>query len=147
MNYRNFNHSKMAEKMASVPAAKIYNSFPTLVRFLDKSGYNAYEAEAILLSDWPAKAIKEFGCGAGGGKGNTGTLKAYLTRIGAEPSSRKVSDIVIKFFKESDHLELNSKGIPCRRGTMPGNPTGGTILVPVGTPISCDPTSETYWSS
>jgi hypothetical protein len=44
-------------------------------------------------------------------------------------------------------LELNADGVPCHRGTMPGNyDPKKTILVPVGTPLACDPTSETYWS-
>ena len=48
--------------------------------------------------------------------------------------------------KANPELKANEQGIPCHEGTMPGNPAAGKTLVPVGTPNSCNPHSETYWS-
>jgi hypothetical protein len=70
-----------------------------------------------------------------------------LDKYGLAPRSDKMNALVMATFAEEYDLVLDENGVPCRRGTMPGNPSGGEILVALGTPNSCDPTSETYWSS
>ncbi len=152
MNFKyRFDPAEMAKKTGGpylgggAYSADSYNSWPAVCRLLAQRGFNAYEAEAILRSKITRWARDEFGEGCG--KPNTsGTLAKYLDKYKIKPSCDEVNELVFETFKDELGLELNDKGQPCHRGTMPGNPKGGTILVPLGTPLCCDPTSETYWS-
>ena len=93
-----------------------------VARRLAQRGFNIWEAEALIR-----------------------TNMTYDLTI--EPRSSLVNGLVMKVFGKEHKLELNENGVPCKRGTMPGNYNPNkTILVPLGTPNCCDPTSETYWS-
>lgn len=138
-SYR-FNPAEMATQTEDAYSAGSYNSWEQVCRVLAKRGFNAWEAEAILRSKWTRWCRDEFQTGA---KANSKHLEKFLDKYGYKPGHAEVNELVLGTF---DDLEANEKGVPCRRGTMPGNPKAGSVLVPVGTPLSCDPTSETYWS-
>jgi hypothetical protein len=137
------NNKKNDDKDVMDHAAKWFNSPKALIRFLDKAGFNTFEVTSILDSMWLGEAVTEFGAGAGKGKGNTGTMKAFLNAHCISPKCDKVNKLVLSKVKGS---VANEDGVPCFEGTMPGNPEAGKVKVALGTPISCDPTSETYWS-
>ena len=143
---KNFNVIKMASDTGDAYSAGSYASWVAVVRLLDTRGFNRYEAEAILRSKVTRWARDCFG--EGDGKANTSnTLAKYLDSNNITPRSKEVNELVMETFGKEYKLELNKEGVPCRRGTMPGNyHPNKTILVPVGTPRSCDPTSELYWS-
>lgn len=143
---KNFNVRKMAFDTGGGTAAGFYASWVAVVRLLDTRGFNRYEAEAILRSKVTRWARDCFGEGAG--KANTSnTLAKYLDKNNIKPRCKYVNELVFETFKDELKLELNKEGVPCTRGTMPGNyDPKKTILVALGTPLSCDPTSETYWS-
>jgi hypothetical protein len=145
MNYSyRFNPAFVITKTAKLPVATKFNSWRNVVRFLAERKFNQFEAEAILTSDLPTKAVKAW---KKAGKPTSGALAAVLDGYGYEPGSANTNKLVMDKFAEEYHLELNDEGVPCRRGTMPGNyHPDRTILVPLGTPLCCDPTSETYWS-
>lgn len=144
MNYSYlFNPVHVIAETEKLPVATKFNSWRNVVRFLAERKFNRFEAEAILTSDLPAMAVKAW---KKAGKPTSGALANILDGYGYEPGSTIVNKLVMNKFAEEYGLELNEHGVPCRRGTMPGNPQGGTILVPLGTPLCCDPTSETYWS-
>lgn len=136
-----FNPTKLAEETSNAYSADRYNSWKSVAALLADRGFNAWEAEAILRSKWTRWAADEFHTGSR--KPSATCLAKFLDKHGYKPQHEEVNELVLQSF---DDLIPNEKGIPCRKGTMPGNPEGGEILVPVGTPISCDPTSETYWS-
>ena len=139
---KHFNVKNMANETANLPATKLYNSWSNVVRMLDNVNFNDWEAEAILRSKHPIMAT----CGMTKLASAT-VLETYLKDVGITHRSKKVNELVMKAFGKGYNLELNDEGVPCRRGTMPGNyHPNKTILVPVGTPLCCDPTSETYWS-
>lgn len=140
-----FNPVTLARDTEDAYSADCFTSWVEVARVLARRGFNVWEAEAILRSKWTRWCRDQFGEGAG--KPNTsGTLAKYLDHNGYEPGHKEVVELVMGTFGEEHELELNENGVPCRRGTMPGNPDGGTILVPLGTPSCCDPTTETYWS-
>lgn len=135
---KNFNVKNLARDTADLPLAKRFKSWRFAIRALDELNFNLWEAEAVLA--YANATIRKSGLTAG-------DLKRWLADRGIVHQSTFVNNLVMaKFGKEYD-LELNEKGQPCRRGTMPGNyHPNKTILVPLGTPACCDPTSETYWS-
>lgn len=138
-----FDPVKLAKNTSDAYSADGYTSWPACARLLAERGFNEWEAEAILRSKhmrwardmWNKKTMP-----------TSGALAAYLDNTGIVPGCSEVVELVMGTFGKEYNLELNDCGQPCRRGSMPGNPAGGTILVPIGTPLSCDPTSETYWS-
>lgn len=143
MNYRHkFDPVKMAKDTQNAYSASCYTSWVSVCRLLASRGFNSWEAEAILRSKitrwardmWTKK-----------GKPTSGALENYLDTYAVKPHCKEVNELVMETFGDEYDLELNEHGQPCQRGTMPGNPKGGTILVPLGTPLINDPTSETYW--
>lgn len=144
-NQYKFDPKRLANETSDAYSADSFNSWVEVARVLARCGFNVWEAEAILRSKWTRWCRDEFG--EGDGKPNTAnTLVKYLIKYNFKPGCKDVVELVMDTFGEEHNLELNEDGVPCRRGSMPGNPTGGTILVPLGTPLCCDPTSETYWS-
>ena len=144
----NFDARKMAETTPDAFSAGAFNSWVRVCRTLDEMGFNCYEAEAILRSKWMRICRDErpdlcYTSGSGKGKYNSTCIETYLSSHGYIPRSTAVNALVLASF---DELVANAEGVPCRKGMMPGNPEGGEILVPAGTSLSCDPTSETYWS-
>ena len=136
----NFNVDSMVKKTEDAYSADSFNSWKSVVSLLDKMGYNYVEAEAILRSEWTRWCRDEFGEGVG--KPNTsGCLKKYLTKYGCLPKTKKVNDLVLETFPE---LVLNERGVVCKKCNSACD--GTPLLVPVGTPMSCDPSTETYWS-
>jgi hypothetical protein len=145
MNYSyKFDPKKLAKETANIPAAGFFTSWNRVVRLLAERHFNIWEAEALIKSNVLKLAVK----GVSATKvATSGTLASYFDNHGIAPGSKFVNDLVMKTFAKEYDLELNEKGQPCRRGTMPGNyHPNRTILVPLGTPACCDPTSETYWS-
>lgn len=145
MNHRyKFDPKKMAEDTSDAYSAGRYTSWTACARLLAERGFNSWEAEAILRSKitrwardmWTKRSTP-----------TSGALANYLDTYSITPGCAEVNELVYEIFKDEHKLELNEKGQPCRRGTMPGNPGGGTILVPLGTPRINDPTSELYWSA
>ena len=134
---KNFNVKNLARETANLPLAKRFKSWRFAIRALDELNFNRWEAEAVL--EYVSTTLVKNGLTAG-------DLKRWLADRGIVHQSAFVTKLVMAKFGKEYSLELNDKGQPCRRGSMPGNPGGGTILVPLGTPASCDPTSETYWS-
>lgn len=138
-----FDPKELAEKTENAYSAGGYTSWTACARLLAERGFNVFEAEAILRSKitrlardmWPKS-----------GTPTSGALANYLDTYNVKPGCAEANELVYEIFKDELKLELNDKGEPCRRGSMPGNPTGGTILVPLGTPASCDPTTELYWT-
>ena len=139
-----FNVKNMARDTSDAYSAYSFNSWVGVVRILAVRGFNVWEAEAILRSKttrWCRDAYAKTFPAA------NNTLSKYLDSNNITPRSKEVNELVMEIFGREYKLELNKEGVPCRRGTMPGNyHPNKTILVPVGTPCSCDPTSETYWS-
>lgn len=145
MNYSyRFNPKSLCNDTKNLPVAKKFNSWSRVCIELAKMKFNQWEAEAILKSDFPQNALDD----AEIKRGATATvLTNWLKLWGVGPRSLSSNKLVMKTFGKEYNLELNEEGIPCRRGTMPGNyHPNKTILVPLGTPACCDPTSETYWS-
>jgi hypothetical protein len=145
-NYR-FDVKRMADDTKDAPecwgyATMVYNSWNSVVRVLAELRFNSYEAEAILKSNLLDKASAM----VKGTKLSSTVLRNYLEMNDIKPGCKLVNKLVMKEFGKSERLELNEDGVPCHRGTMPGNPGAGSILVPVGTPSCCDPTTEQYWS-
>jgi hypothetical protein len=133
----NFTPSVLVRNLSDTPKiADMFNSLPRVARELSKHGYNIVEAEAFLRSSFAEKAVMFYGR-------SSGDLLKYLNEEGFTPGSSILNALTLA---DNPNLELNADGVVCRRGTMPGNPAAGTVLVPVGTPLCCDPTSETYWS-
>jgi hypothetical protein len=137
-----FNPSTLAEETGNAYSADRYNSWKSLATLLADRNFNAWEAEAILRSKWTRWAADKFHTGSR--KPSSSCLGKYLDHYGYTTRHPEVNRLVLETF---DELVADENGVPCREGTMPGNPEGGRIKVPVGTPLSCDPTSETYWSS
>lgn len=141
-----FNAKLVADETKSNEAVKYYGSWTNLARYLDEAGYNGFEASAILSSEIPLNAVKEHGYSKKTENWNRHTkwhLNRHLTILNLGPGSKGVTELVMA---ANPDLVLNADGKACRKGTMPGNQEGGEILVEVGTPLSCDPTSDTYWS-
>lgn len=141
----NSRYIKETAKATSTNAASAkYNSWLNVARALDKTGFATHEAEAILGSDLPLFAWETLP-NTKRRVANSTTLLTYLKSMDFGPRSAKTNMLVFEKFGKKLGLELNEEGIPCRRGNVV---CGGTsILVPLGTPLICDPTSETYWSS
>jgi hypothetical protein len=136
-----FNAHNLAKDTMKTPAAKKYTSWLNVSRLLLRRGFNVFEAEALLCSDhmnFCAKALKK--------PATSNDFGRYLDANGLIPGCAKVNTLVFNTFEKEYDLVLDDQGFPCRRGTMPGNPGGGLALVRLGTPLCCDPTSETYWS-
>lgn len=137
-----FNPHTLAERTADAYSADRFNSWIALCRMLGNRGFNVFEAEAILRSKHTRWAREELGEGAG--KRNTShTLARYLDKHSIVPDCKECNELVLGTFPQ---FEANADGVPCERGTCPGNPGVGETLVPVGTPLCCNPHSETYWS-
>lgn len=143
MKTNQFNPTRLADETRDASSSTSFTSWTQVARLLADFGYNATEAEAILRSDWPAKAIAEFGKHGGRKQESSTVVFKYLDRHGLKSGSPKVNELVLASFPE---LVADDEGFPCHEGTCPGNPAAGKIKVRVGTPLSCDPTSETYWS-
>lgn len=135
--------SYIAKETIDLPGTKLFKSWGRVVNSLTKAGYNNYEIEAIARDYYILKSA----AGSSVGGAPFTALVKWLEFFGVTPRSTAVNNMIMKEFGKRDKLELNEAGVPCHRGTMPGNyHPNKTILVPVGTPLSCDPTSETYWS-
>lgn len=146
-----FNVAGVAAGTRTAYSAGAFSSWTSVVRLLAKRGFNRYEAEAILRSKITRWCRDEFGSERG--LQFASTLGKYLDKYNVTPGCKEVNELVMGTFNGSIgnapdlNLELNEEGVPCQRGTMPGNyDPNKTILVPLGTPLSLDPTSETYWS-
>ena len=143
---KNFNVKNMVVMTATVAHAHIFNSWRSVVMMLDKENYNSWEAEAILTN----KAIfKNFLASFNENKVNfnSSDFRNYLLKVELTHLSPKMNKLVMSTFAKEHRLELDKNGVPCHRGTMPGNyHPDKTILVPVGTPACCSPITETYWS-
>jgi len=127
--------------LSELPSAKLFKDLARVVKSLKDAHYNSYDIDVILTdSALLAKALGD----------NTpatyNALTKYLAAEGIKSGSKYLNERIMEKFGKRDRLEYNDKGQVCHRGTMPGNPQGGSILVAIGTPLSCDPTSETYWS-
>lgn len=133
----------MANQTVDSYSSDGYTSWVSCARLLADRGFNRWEAEAILMSKIPRWAIDMWTKKT---KPTSGALANYLDTYDIKPKCKEVNELVMETFGKEHQLEFNEQGVPCRRGNMPGNPAGGTILVPLGTPLSCDPTSQTYWS-
>ena len=144
MNYSyNFNPAHLLERTKDLPVAAKFSSWRNVVRTVAELKFNIYEAEAIAYSALLDNAIKHW---KKAGKPTSGAVVAYFKDRGIVPGCGAVNWLVMDRFGKKYNLELNDKGQPCRRGTMPGNYSPDrTILVPLGTPACCDPSSETYW--
>lgn len=130
---------RLAKELSNLPAATMFNDWKRVVRELVNMGFNRWEVEAILTSDIVATAEEVYGTVS------TAVAKTAKDQ-GLSHHSKAVNALVMARFGAKFGLVLNDEGIPCTEGTMPGNPGAGKIKVPLGTPLSCDPTSETYWS-
>jgi hypothetical protein len=120
--------------------ADAYSSkgWTALCRLLEKRGFNRFEAESILRSKHTRWAQTELP------RQDTSTsFGRYLDRNNIVPGCKEVNALVLGTFSQ---FEANAEGVPCERGTMPGNPEAGETLVPVGTPACCNPHREQYWS-
>lgn len=128
---------------ASNKASVYYNSWNSLVRYMAKAGYNETEIETILSSDVPLKAVKTNGNikSKNSHRHTCGHLRLFLEASALLPRSKGVNVMVAK---NNPDLVLNDAGVLCHNTTSAMN--GARILVPVGTPRSCDPSSELYWS-
>lgn len=148
-----FNVAGVAAGTENAYSAGSFSSWTSVVRVLAKRGFNRFEAEAILRSKitrWcrDEANIDTFDMAP------ANTLSKYLDKHDITPGCKEVNGLVVGTFNGSVEgcpnldLELNKDGVPCQRGTMPGNyDPNKTILVPLGTPLCLDPTSETYWSA
>lgn len=139
-----FNVKTLTAETRKLAVAALFTNWQRVVSILDNAGFNVFEAEAILTSELIRRAVTLYGNKRDVPQ-SSGVLEKYLRHHEITPGCDMVNKMVMEKFAKEYSLELNDKGQPCRRGSMPGNPKGGTILVPLGTPISCDPTSETYW--
>ena len=121
-----------------------FNSWTAVVRLLAKRGFNQWEAEALLFSKhmrWASDSRK------GQAQATSADVARYLDSNNITHRCKEVNTLIMSTFGKEHKLELNGDGIPCKRGTMPGNyDPKKTILVALGTPSSCDPTTEQYWS-
>ena len=129
----------LKDKDLAKRVTRYFNSPKALIRFLAKRGFNHFEVTSILDSMWLFEAVQEFGPGGGGGKGNTGTFKAFIEKHNIKPLCPLVNRLVLSKVKNA---VANAEGIPCFEGIAILN--GQKMLVELGTPASCDPTSETY---
>jgi hypothetical protein len=143
-NSYKFNPVALARETADAYSADSFNSWPAVARVLATRGFNRYEAEAILrskLTRWCRD------CFAKTFPASSTTLGKYLDKNNITPGCTEVNGLVMSTFSDELKLELDESGRPCTRGTMPGNyHPNKTILVPLGTPDSCNPQTETYWS-
>ncbi len=134
--------SYIASQTLGLPGTEGFKSWGRVVNSLQAAHYNSYEIEVIAKTPGILRAAtKPFG-----GKAPFTSLVKYLAANDMAHGSKRLTGLIFKMFGKKDKLEYNEDGKLCHRGTMPGNPQGGSILVPIGTPLSCDPTSETYWS-
>lgn len=133
----NFKTQTLAAQTADALERNSYNSWIEVCRMLNREGFNHFEAEAILRSD-----IALLGQAKGQAKSTAGDLRRYLLRNSIAPHGEVVNKLVMDRFGKEYDLELNENGQPCRRGRPVCG--SGTILVPLGTPACCDPTTETY---
>lgn len=145
MNFRyKFDPAGMAKDTADAYSAGSYTNWTNVCRLLATRGFNRWEAEAILRSKWTRWARDMWNKNT---KPTATALANYLDKYGYKPRHPEVNQLVMESFGKELGLEADEKGVPCLRGTMPGNyHPNKTILVPLGTPLCCDPTSETYWS-
>ena len=145
-NQYRFNVRKLAGETTDAYSYSSFSVWKSVVAVFAKRGFNSWEAEAIIRSKhlrWAADCRK-----SQDGHANHLDVARYLDKYDIAPGNKEVNGLVMQTFGEEHGLELNSEGVPCRRGTMPGNyDPNKTILVPLGTPLCLDPTSETYWSS
>jgi hypothetical protein len=135
--------SYIAKETIGFAGTSGFKSWGRTVNALEKAYYNSYEIEAIANNSYLLNAV----CAPYDYKAPYTALVNYLKANDMGHKSKKMYAMIFKAFGKRDKLELNEEGIPCHRGTMPGNyHPDRTILVPVGTPRSCDATSELYWS-
>ena len=135
--------SYIASQTLGLPGTEGFKSWGRVVNSLEKAHYNSYEIDVIAKTPRILRAAtKPFG-----GKAPYTALVNYLNANDMAHNSKRLTDLIFKMFGKENRLEYNEFGQLCHRGTMPGNyDPKKTILVPIGTPLSCDPTSETYWS-
>jgi hypothetical protein len=139
-NYYKFDPVKLAdETYGSSFSSKFFNSWTQVARVLARRGFNSYEAEAILVSKWTRWCRDEFHRGEH--KASSSTLEKFLDKYGYTPGHKEVNKLVTAIH---DDVVTDEYGRPCRATT--NMMSGHKILVPLGTPLSCDPSSETYWS-
>lgn len=138
--YKHFDPAILAADTNDTYSARYYTSWVNVCRLLEKRGFNRFEAEAFLRSKHVRWARDEFG---GTRTPTANTVAKYLDKHNYKSGCKELNELVLGTFPQ---FEPNVEGVPCERGTMPGNPTAGETLVPVGTPTSCNPHSELYWS-
>ena len=144
--WKKFNPAEMAkDTKKNTRASRYFNSWLEVAKYLDRVGFNAYEAEVIMTSRLLQTAVNE--CGKPNSKNShrhtIGHIEKYFVKHFITPRCSLLNKMVLE---KNPDLKANEQGIPCHEGTMPGNPEGGKTLVPVGTPSCCNPHSETYWS-
>lgn len=140
-NY-SFDPKRLVREIGDIPNSKRFTSWLEAVRVLARRHFNVWEAEAILCSLIPQHVTREVE-----GKASSADFAHYLDHNEITHGCAKVNVLVMKRFGEEYKLELNDRGQPCRRGTMPGNyDPMVTTLVPLGTPACCNPHTEQYWS-
>jgi hypothetical protein len=134
--------SYIASQTIDLPGTSLFKSWGRVVNSLEKAHYNSWEIEAIARNSYLLiEAAKPFK----GGAPYTALVKHLANRL-MTPGSKTMNEMVMKAFGKSEKLEYNDRGQVCERGTCPGNPGAGSTLVPIGTPRSCNPHSELYWS-
>jgi len=146
-----FNVKNLAKETSDAYSTGAFANWEGVVRVLAQRGFNRFEAEAILRSKITRWCRNEAGVDTFD-MAPTNSLTKYLDKYNVVPECKEVNSLVMGTFDGSVEgcpdlkLELNKEGIPCQRGTMPGNyHPNKTILVALGTPSSCDPTTEQYW--
>jgi hypothetical protein len=130
----------IALKTADAPAAKWFSSYTELCRVLAVNGFSPHQAEAILRSGWIDAAIRSYSKQKDGQhKGHI--VAQYLRAQGITNNCPSIHKLVCDTFKD---VVPNEQGVPCyqKKNLL----SGIDILVPVDTPIGCDPSSETYHS-
>lgn len=142
-----FNVKNMVAETENSPVAKLFASWPSVVRLLAKRGFNRFEAEALLTSKLTQNGVLALRKWGSNKKLTSVDYAFWLDSLGLAPGKAAVNNAVMEVFGDELKLELNEDGVPCKRGTMPGAPGAGSVLVPLGTPRINDPTSELYWSA
>jgi hypothetical protein len=137
MNF-DFNAKSLAARTADVLCSEDWTSWAAMCRMFGNRGFNMFEAEAILRSRHTLSARTGIP-----GHDTSAHFERYLDRNNIVPGCKHVNELVLAQWPE---FVANEEGVPCERGTMPGNPEAGETLVPVGTPLCCNPHSELYWT-
>ena len=88
-SWKNFNPAEMAKTIKNARASRYYNSWLEVAKYLDRVGFNDYEAEVIMASQLLQEAVLAIGKpqSKNSNRHTTGHIKKYFALRSITPAA------------------------------------------------------------